>query len=98
MFFKLSTNKDQSFSNHYTFDKFYLSTDAGWSEHEIEDTRIVIKGYVDDRTIDDSLLREIVTDPTPRFRGNFIAVIGKHDSITVSHDVCRASQMLINAQ
>jgi len=98
MFFEISKRSDESFSNSYNLIRdIWLNCDDGWQITDLAVTRIYSKGYVENCAMDTQFFADISDDPTPRYQGNFLAVVVKGDgSITITHDIHRATPLAMS--
>jgi len=85
MFFSIAPKVDSRFGINHQLSHGYFNCDPGWQEHTVQDTRVLFKGYVEGLSVD-ALLTELVTDPTPRHKGNFCLIIDRTDLTIVTHD------------
>lgn len=97
MFFEIKKSYDSTFTqSHQLNNNFWLNCDAGWSKFVTGDVTVYIKGYIDTRAIDINLINDIVQDPVPKYRGNFLAVIVFPERIILTHDINRSTPIKIN--
>ena len=95
MFFELNKQHNKNFTNQYLLSNgLILNTDSGWQEFNKETTRIIFKGYVEGMEITE-LIDQIITDPTPRYHGNFVAVMDLGNRLFITHDYQRATPLLV---
>jgi hypothetical protein len=73
MFFSIAQQHQTNFSNFYQLGTFFVSTDAGWKETQIENHHILYKGYADDDAVE-LLLGTILNQEEPWLLGNFCAI------------------------
>lgn len=96
MFFKIKPTADLDFPKQTKItDRYWLNTDSGWNFVDIGGSVVYYKGYVDELKFTEDLLKSIVDDPTPRYSGNFLAVVVRGQEITISHDLHRGSPVRI---
>ena len=97
MFFEINNLPDGTFSNSsYLARDLWLNHDEGWTTNDIGVARIIFKGYVESQEIDIKFLNQIYQDPTPRYQGNFLAVIVKaNGEIVITHDRHRGTPLLM---
>jgi len=95
MFFEISRQQDTSFTNSFHLVRdIWLNTDNGWSQFDIGVAKVYIKGYVEDRLIDINFINDIYQDTKPRYQGNYLAVIVKHDgTVIITHDIHRGTPL-----
>lgn len=98
MFFEIKKQSDNSFTNSYNLRKnLWLNCDDGWRSEDLAVAKVFIKGYVEDRPINTVFLNEIIKDTTPRFQGNYLAVIVySDDTIAITHDIHRATPLALS--
>ena len=98
MFFEIKKQSDNSFTNSHNLRKdLWLNCDGGWQLEDLGIAKVYIKGYVEDRSIDLTFLNDIVKDTTPRFQGNYLAVISYNNgTIVITHDIHRATPIAIS--
>jgi len=91
MFFELSKIKNQNYPNNYELQNGTIfNCDLGWQRIEYKHSVIFFKGYLLDDIKDEEFYESIVSDPTPRFKGNFFCVIAE-DTVTITNDINRGS-------
>ena len=89
MFFSISKLKsDNRFVNHYTVNGFFISVDNGWSLIKTNNGQVFFKGYADGIRLE-SHVTEFISDPTPKYSGNFCFIIIDNDRLVITHDVNR---------
>jgi len=71
----------------------YFNSDLGWTTHTIANHIVYFKGYVLERKPIEDIIEELVVDPTPRHKGNFVAIICNATNSTITHNVCRCSPL-----
>ena len=87
MFFKLATQADPKFTVQQRLaDNLWLNLDSGWRVFNQGTTKIVAKGYANDRSLQDAVTS---TEPTA-LRGNFCAFLINADKVTITHDTDRS--------
>ena len=97
MFFQIKFEFDNTFPTHIKLtDTLWLNADEGWSEHYVDDTRIIFKGYLDDSELTDDVLQTIAYTVTPVYSGNFIAVVTKNNSVSIRHDTYRSFLLYVD--
>lgn len=98
MFFEIKQQADSSFINSYNLrTDLWLNCDDGWHIEDLEVAKVYIKGYVEDRAIDINFLRDIIGNITPRFQGNYLAIILHNDGIIdITHDIHRATPIAVS--
>lgn len=90
MFFSISKNNfDEKFVNFTQVNDFYISCDEGWTEINYNQKTIFYKGYCDEKPIDQVIL-ELAENCTPKYNGNFCAIIVDDNSATITHDLNRS--------
>lgn len=93
MFFEISKTKNQNYPNNFELrNGTIFNCDLGWQRIEYKHYVIFFKGYCLDAIEDEEFYESIITDPTPRFKGNFFCVIAD-DTITVTNDDNRGSPL-----
>jgi len=74
MFFSITSEPQDNFSNFYQLGPFAISTDAGWHVLQMGHYSCVYKGYVDTATIA-SVMDQIIHQTKPELLGNFCALV-----------------------
>lgn len=74
MFFSITTEVKDNFSQSYRIGSFNVYTDTGWSQSSIGNHLVLYKGYADIGTME-TLLPTIVHQQEPQLRGNFCAIV-----------------------
>ena len=74
MFFSITNNPKDNFSQHYGLGLFTVHTDAGWHQGQVGDHLVLYKGYADTGTIE-HLLPTIVHQHEPNLLGNFCVIV-----------------------
>ena len=93
MFFEISKIKNQNYTNNYQLkNNIIFNCDLGWQRIEYKHYVIFFKGYILDNLKDEEFYESIVTDPTPKFQGNFFCIIAD-ETITVTNDKNRGSPL-----
>ena len=93
MFFEISKIKNQNYTNNYQLkNNIIFNCDLGWQRIEYKHYIIFFKGYILDNLKDEEFYESIVTDPTPKFQGNFFCIIAD-ETITVTNDKNRGSPL-----
>jgi hypothetical protein len=93
MFFEISKIANEAYpNNHRVLDEVYFNCDLGWEKHSHGGHIIFYKGYLLDDIAQDEFFDNLIQDPTPKYRGNFLAII-VGDKITVTNDSCRGSPL-----
>lgn len=93
MFFEISKIKNQNYPNNYQLKNgIIFNCDSGWQRIEYKHYIIFFKGYILDNLKDEEFYESIVTDPTPKFKGNFFSIIAE-ETITVTNDNNRGSPL-----
>ena len=97
MWFKISSNQDRRFPLHHKLiSNIWLSTDQGWEIYANSGYRVFVKGYCHELS-QQSLVEQLIIDPTPRYTGSFIAVLEHPDgTVSITNDTTRASPMYHN--
>jgi hypothetical protein len=90
MFFSISPVVDLRFTNSIKISGGFLNYDNGWTIEENNGKTIIFKGYIEEPVSK----FELITDPTPRFGGNFCLIIIDDKMTTVTHDINRAFPLL----
>lgn len=96
MFFLIGPDRDPRFENSYYLNSTaWLNTDAGWHEVWTTAGSVHFKGYCLEHPLQQTLAQALLEDPTPRFAGNFAAIIShRSGSVTVTHDRDRAFPLI----
>ena len=91
MFFSISKEEKQNFPNHYRLGNFVINTDNGWTLHNSDSWTAVVKGYADHSQLS-LLLDDIVNQVTPKFTGNFCAIVynKQHNNLKIQTDLYRS--------
>lgn len=87
MFFSVAPEQDSRFPNQHKTEIGYFNCDNGWSKQAVDNYTVFFKGYAEGNL--ESLLSDLILDPTPRYQGNFCAVIFNQSSCTITHDIHR---------
>lgn len=74
MFFSITTEVKDNFSQSYRMGSFNIYTDAGWRQSSIGNHLVLYKGYADVGTME-TLLQTIVHQQEPQLRGNFCVIV-----------------------
>lgn len=82
MFFSISLNRKENFSEFFRLGNFDVNTDAGWQIHQQGSKTAVYKGYADQGTLL-SLLDQILIQTEPKLTGNFCAIVYDSNTGTV---------------
>lgn len=94
MFFQIAPQPDYDFTHVRQLNSgLWFSHDDGWRTYNINDCTVYIKGYIEDRLLNLDVVDLITQDPTPKFQGNFIAIIEKGVTLTITHDKHRATPL-----
>jgi hypothetical protein len=98
MFFSIAQQQQTNFSHFYQLGSFCISTDAGWTETQVENYHVLYKGYADDAGVE-SLLPTIVDQTEPELLGNFcvIAYNSQSGTIKIQTDRYRGFPIFIKA-
>jgi hypothetical protein len=96
MFFSISKQAQENFSNFYQLGPFHISTDSGWKQLAVGPVQILYKGYADAGPLE-SLLDQVMCQSTPHFTGNFCALIVVHDTLTIQSDQYRGFPIYIDS-
>ena len=97
MFFEIKKSTDYSFPVHFQLtNNLVLNCDSGWQHFQTQNTNVYYKGY-NDTTYTDSKFAELISNcPTPKFSGNFFAVIvNNDDSVATTNDLYRGTPLYI---
>lgn len=90
MFFSIGfSDFDNRFFEHYKLFDYFLSIDQGWKKKKIKQYQVFYKGYCDTKDVVE-LLPEFITDPTPKYTGNFGILIFQKNRVTITHDINRS--------
>lgn len=97
MFFSISKEAKQNFPNHYRLGSFVISTDNGWIVHDCEAWTMVYKGYADHSQML-MLLNDIANQITPKFTGNFCAIVydKQCNNLKIQTDLYRSFPIFYN--
>lgn len=100
MFFRIAPEQDMKFPVQFPLrDDLWLNCDTGWTELWTEQGFVYIKGYCYQHDINQYLASQLMADPTPRYTGNFVAVLAMNDgSVVVTNDTSRATPLWRNDQ
>lgn len=100
MFFEITRQSDNSFTHSTKLtNELWLNCDAGWQRLTTPDATVHIKGYVEDRPIDQQFIETIIANPVPHHQGNFLAIICHNNGIiNITHDIHRASPLAMSSQ
>ena len=79
MFFHISAQHQDNFSNHYDLGPLCVDTDSGWQQVSLNGHSLLFKGYADSASLPD-LLTDIVNTDTPELLGNFCVLDWNHDT------------------
>ena len=74
MFFSISKQAQENFSNFYQLGPFHISTDSGWNTTCIGQYQCVYKGYVDNMDMI-TALDQVVEQDEPELLGNFCVLV-----------------------
>lgn len=97
MFFSISRQQKDNFTDTQNLGDLWLHLDAGWHHASDANREIWYKGYVDDFDIHDNL-RFLVQDRLPRFTGNFAIIEFDRASrkISISSDLYRSFPIFVH--
>ncbi len=84
MFFELSHNFNETFTNCYKIGNMCLSTDNGWKEFFSNGKKAIAKGY----SFETSL--EVAAFQPPRYRGMFCSIVETDNGIMITHGIPRS--------
>ena len=94
MFFQITEQPDYDFTHSTQLNSgLWLSHDAGWNTYRVGNSTVYVKGYIEDRPLNFDAINLIVADPTPKFQGNFLAIIETDTTLTVTHDRHRGTPL-----
>ena len=94
MFFKLSNSADGNYPyNHQLPNSTFFNCDLGWEQNEHNGYTIFFKGYVLEDISQQELFENIVNDPTPKYKGNFFAVVCNDSDTVITHSINRCSPL-----
>ena len=98
MWFKISSEFDSRFPRHYQFGNSRLiNTDEGWSTVDTANANMLFKGYCHEHRDLYTLALELGRDPTPRYTGNFVAIITYPDGrVAITSDTTRPCPIWYN--
>jgi len=97
MFFKLSNSTDSNYPNNYQLpNSTFFNCDLGWEQSKHNGYTIFFKGYVLEDISQQELLENITIDPTPKYKGNFFAVVCDESFTVITHSINRCSPLQYN--
>jgi len=98
MFFEINKSSNNSFSNsHNLVRDIWLNCDDGWKITDLAVARVYSKGYVEHCAMDVRFFTDLLNDPSPKYQGNFLAIIVYGDgSIAFTHDIHRATPLAMS--
>ena len=86
MFFDLTTNERKNFTLHFKLPNgLILNTDEGWQSFDLEDCKIIIKGYTNLYDVT-QLTRYLTNCRRTSIKGNFCAFVCKEEKVYLLHD------------
>lgn len=92
MFFSISSREDSRFFEHTCLGSHVVSHDPGWKFYELNDCKILFKGYIDDASIE-----QVIEAKTPTYTGNFTAiVVDYNDNLLLTHSKERCFPLVRN--
>lgn len=95
MFFDISKYKQKNYLNHYRINKLFLSCDDGWQHFKIGSKDFYFKGYILDCDLVDAL-KKFSSNAQPRYKGNFVCIIGDGKTVTITHDINRSFHVFLH--
>ena len=98
MFFEIKNTADHTFTETNELSNgLWLNRDSGWQKFILAEATVYIKGYVEDRAIDQEFVENISDDTTPRYQGNYLAIVSHNTGIIdITHDVHRSTPLAIS--
>jgi len=105
MFFEISEKEQKNFTKNYHLkDGIFLNLDSGWNVFNIGEKKLYFKGYISEKQPFETIINDIIKDPTPRFKGNFFLIICSDKKITLTNDknrgtpvyYCKDSKVITN--
>jgi len=105
MFFEISQKEQKNFTKNYHLKNgIFLNLDSGWNVFNIGEKKLYFKGYISEKHPFETIINDIIKDPTPRFKGNFFLVICSNKKITLTNDknrgtpvyYCKDSKVITN--
>jgi len=95
MFFSISKDKKDNFPNHYDFDDYIISTDAGWKQTTVNGSQLLYKGYTDVNNLEENL-EQIIKEESPTFLGNFCVIVKFEETNKIITDLYRGFPISFN--
>lgn len=105
MFFEISKKEQKNFTKNYHLKNgIFLNLDSGWNVFNIGEKKLYFKGYISEKQPFETIINDIIKDPTPRFKGNFFLIICSNEKITLTNDknrgtpvyYCKDSKVITN--
>ena len=105
MFFEISKKEQKNFTKNYHLKNgIFLNLDSGWNVFNIGEKKLYFKGYISEKQPFETIINDIIKDPTPRFKGNFFLIICSNEKITLTNDknrgtpvyYCKNSKVITN--
>ena len=105
MFFEISEKEQKNFTKNYHLkDGIFLNLDSGWNVFNIGEKKLYFKGYISEKQPFETIINDIIKDPTPKFKGNFFLIICSNEKITLTNDknrgtpvyYCKNSKVITN--
>jgi hypothetical protein len=105
MFFEISEKEQKNFTKNYHLKNgIFLNLDSGWNVFNIGGKKLYFKGYISEKQPFETIINDIIKDPTPRFKGNFFLIICSNKKITLTNDknrgtpvyYCKDSKVITN--
>jgi len=98
MFFSIGLDAQSNFAHCYKLANFCISTDAGWEIQDVNHCTVVYKGYAEQFDLATNL-KQIVSQNTPEFLGNFCALVLDHqiNQLHIKTDRYRSFPIYIHA-
>ena len=105
MFFEISKKEQKNFTKNYHLKNgIFLNLDSGWNVFNIGEKKLYFKGYISEKQPFETIINDIIKDPTPKFKGNFFLIICSNEKITLTNDknrgtpvyYCKNSKVITN--
>lgn len=95
MFFELAKQVNPSFGTVFNLpNNLILNTDLGWNQFNIKNHHVVYKGYHLESFSDEELFKNMIADPTPRYKGNFCLFISNKENTILTHNIDRSFPLI----
>jgi len=89
MFFSVSQDKKNNFSDHYQVGNLWISTDTGWAQTTVLGKTVVYKGYTESSPIEQNF-ESIVVQERPKLLGNFCVFVWDGERLDIKTDLWRS--------